>query len=299
MPSPNGYEVCEFVKTNEKLKHIPVVLLVGSFEPFDEAEARRVGADDILTKPFQSIRRLIDRVGALVSSPPPVEKESPTAELPKVAEPEDEEALMDTYQLEVTTADTLPLEEALAKHQQQVEQPVAASESLPREETMGTETRNDSQSDSDVLLDLGEPVHAWAAEEDEFVLDLDDDPAAPAPMRTFVEPQVTEAAVAASAPAYQPEVHSAFADTQEVPFPVAFPPVPEVAVVEPEPMFAEPEPVAAATSFSADQLSPAMLDAIARRVVEMMSDKVVREIAWEVVPDLAELLIQQQLEKTK
>ena len=63
MPSPNGYEVCKYVKTNEKLKHIPVMLLVGSFEPFDEAEARRVGADDILTKPFQSIRRLIDRVG--------------------------------------------------------------------------------------------------------------------------------------------------------------------------------------------------------------------------------------------
>jgi CheY-like chemotaxis protein len=39
----------------------PVMLLVGSFEPFDEAEARRVGADDILTKPFSSIRRLIDR----------------------------------------------------------------------------------------------------------------------------------------------------------------------------------------------------------------------------------------------
>ena len=42
-----------------------------------------------------------------------------------------------------------------------------------------------------------------------------------------------------------------------------------------------------------------MIDAIARRVVEMMSDKVVREIAWEVVPDLAELLIKEQLEKTK
>ena len=42
-----------------------------------------------------------------------------------------------------------------------------------------------------------------------------------------------------------------------------------------------------------------VIDAIARRVVEMMSDKVVREIAWEVVPDLAELLIKQQLEKTQ
>jgi len=86
MPSKNGYQVCEYVKQNEKLKAIPVMLLVGSFEPFDEAEARRVGADDILTKPFQSIRRLIDRVGALVNNPP-VEKEVPTAELPK---PEDD-----------------------------------------------------------------------------------------------------------------------------------------------------------------------------------------------------------------
>jgi len=40
-----------------------------------------------------------------------------------------------------------------------------------------------------------------------------------------------------------------------------------------------------------------MIDAIARRAVELMSDKVIREIAWEVVPDLAELLIKRQLEE--
>ncbi len=299
MPSPNGYEVCEYVKTNEKLKHIPVVLLVGSFEPFDEAEARRVGADDILTKPFQSIRRLIDRVGALVTSPPPVEKERPTAELPKVEEPEEEEVLMDQQELEVTTADTLPLEEAVKKNEHEVEQPVAASESLPREETMKTETRNDSQSDADVLLDLGEfePVRA-SAPDDDFVLDLDEEPAEPAyaatPVRAFVEPQVKEAVAAAGAyeSTYQPEVHSSFADTQEVPYASA------VVEPEPEPIIAESEPVVAtAPSISPNQLSPEMIDAIARRVVEMMSDKVVREIAWEVVPDMAELLIKQQLEE--
>ena len=71
---------------------------------------------------------------------------------------------------------------------------------------MEAETRNDSQSDSDVLLDLGEfePVRAAVAEEEEeFVLDLDDEPAAPAyaatSVRTFVEPQVTEAVAAAGA----------------------------------------------------------------------------------------------------
>jgi len=46
-------------------------------------------------------------------------------------------------------------------------------------------------------------------------------------------------------------------------------------------------------------LSAEAIDAIARRVVEQMSDKTVREIAWEVVPELAELLIKQKLEEKK
>jgi hypothetical protein len=64
-------------------------------------------------------------------------------------------------------------------------------------------------------------------------------------------------------------------------------------------VFTEPASVTAApaTSVSVDQLSPEMIDAIARRAVELMSDKVIREIAWEVVPDLAELLIKKQLEE--
>jgi CheY-like chemotaxis protein len=66
MPKLNGYQVCEHIKRDERFRHIPVMLLVGSFEPFDEVEARRVGADDYLTKPFQSIKQLINKVGALV-----------------------------------------------------------------------------------------------------------------------------------------------------------------------------------------------------------------------------------------
>jgi CheY-like chemotaxis protein len=66
MPGPNGYELCERVRADARLRHIPVVLLVGTFEPFNEAEARRVGADTVLTKPFQSIRDLVSRVGSLL-----------------------------------------------------------------------------------------------------------------------------------------------------------------------------------------------------------------------------------------
>jgi CheY-like chemotaxis protein len=66
MPEPDGYELCERIKSDERTRRIPVVLLVGTFEPFNEAEARRVGADEVLTKPFQSIRDLVNKVGGLL-----------------------------------------------------------------------------------------------------------------------------------------------------------------------------------------------------------------------------------------
>jgi CheY-like chemotaxis protein len=77
MPEPNGYALCERIKTDERMRHIPVMLLVGTFEPFNEAEARRVGADEVLTKPFQSIRDLVNKVGGLLGGQP--EEKTPDA----------------------------------------------------------------------------------------------------------------------------------------------------------------------------------------------------------------------------
>ena len=73
MPGLSGYQVCEMVRSNEATRQLPVVLLVGSFEPFDETEAARVGANAYLTKPFQSIRQLVSQVSDLIrtSSPEP------------------------------------------------------------------------------------------------------------------------------------------------------------------------------------------------------------------------------------
>src|SRR4030095_14179505 len=73
LPGISGYELCGLIKENARFSRIPVMLLVGSFEPFDEAEARRVGADDVVTKPFQSIRQLVSRVGSLLSGKAPDE----------------------------------------------------------------------------------------------------------------------------------------------------------------------------------------------------------------------------------
>jgi CheY-like chemotaxis protein len=66
MPVRNGYEVCEFVKKNSRFTHVPVVLLVGAFDPLDEREAQRVGADGILKKPFVPPDPLLTMVKTLL-----------------------------------------------------------------------------------------------------------------------------------------------------------------------------------------------------------------------------------------
>lgn len=67
MPGKNGYELCEAIKESAQFRNVPVVLLVGAFEPFDQAEARRVRADAHLTKPFES-RTLVETVRRLISA---------------------------------------------------------------------------------------------------------------------------------------------------------------------------------------------------------------------------------------
>ena len=80
MPGVNGYQICELLRENEATRRIPVILLVGSFEPFDEAEAQRVGASAYLTKPFTSIRQLVAKVTDLMA---PVSAQTPVATEPE------------------------------------------------------------------------------------------------------------------------------------------------------------------------------------------------------------------------
>jgi len=327
MPQMNGYQVCEYIKQNDKLKHIPVMLLVGSFEPFDEEEARRVGANDILTKPFQSIRRLIDKVGLLISNRPP-EEEIPTAELPKSEVPEPKGEKLTTAELEITTADTQPLpaelrhvvEEANSLMQQEGLQSAAkAKVDEGMRESKGMETRievpEEYEGAGEVLLDLGEFDPGRSVPGDDFVLDIDLDEV---PEPATVEPAFPTAAFASrdqyqlstnqelqrivdepvneltSEPTLRDvqvgEAPAGHSDASAVPTEQYWPTIAASPTAE---SLAVAPPIAA----SPQQLSPEMIDAIARRAVEHLSEKVVQEIAWEVVPQLAELLIKRQLEE--
>jgi CheY-like chemotaxis protein len=61
MPDKDGYQVCQEIKGNADLKDIPIILLTGTFEPFDADRAAEVGADDFIKKPFESYT-LINKV---------------------------------------------------------------------------------------------------------------------------------------------------------------------------------------------------------------------------------------------
>ena len=65
MPEKNGYEVCEYVKSHPEYRNIPVILLTGTFEPFDPDRADKAGCDAVVTKPFES-QSLIHKVEELV-----------------------------------------------------------------------------------------------------------------------------------------------------------------------------------------------------------------------------------------
>jgi CheY-like chemotaxis protein len=88
MPGRNGYEVCAAIKADSRLADIPVVLLVGAFEPFDEEEAARVKCDAYLTKPFDTselillVHDLVEKRSTLTAPAPlpPLEAAASTVE---------------------------------------------------------------------------------------------------------------------------------------------------------------------------------------------------------------------------
>jgi CheY-like chemotaxis protein len=400
MPQFSGYELCKLIKQDERFARIPVILLVGLHEPFDEAEARRAGADDVVTKPFQSIRSLVSRVGSLLggkaeSEPqesgvneystlglthpdPSPDRAAPdeaaleeasleetppeettlepnvtvfveAAQIPEMEAPEAEEPAGSTCppDLELQTADTMQMERIEVEPQPPI---VEASAYGVQDETaeMPTVLEIDEREDSSVVLPISETAAAIGAPGmnehatpqytpapgstgfDEGLLDLGDF-ASPPPRavsedlildldyeeqigKSVAEPRgesgaqvsqpVTESAfafesISAEVPAYETAPEAAYQEWSIV-TPVETPEAVEVAEAPVETVapvaVVEAEPTLGDANLS---LSPEAIDAIARRTVEHLSERIVREIAWEVVPELAELLIKKKLEEEK
>jgi CheY-like chemotaxis protein len=96
MPEKDGYEVCEFIKKHPALSHIPVLLLTGAFEPFDQERAARAGCDGFLAKPFEpqtliaKVKELLGQAGSkpAAAAPAPASFAPPAPPPAPAAEPE-------------------------------------------------------------------------------------------------------------------------------------------------------------------------------------------------------------------
>ena len=229
MPGPDGYEVCRQIKAGHPA--IPVLLLVGTFEQFDEEKAVEVAADGHLKKPFDSqdllsqVESLISRSGSAAAEPAAgTAVESPTA---------------------------VPLPDV----------PWAA-----------------------VAEPAPPPVDAA---EDQF-------PSyEPEPLSTDLEPPPLDALDApAEADPFEPAVSATSPTDLEAPS-LDTPALEEaVAAGKSAP---ESAPAAAAATNGSGPLSDDDVERIAKRVAEMVGEKLLREVAWEVIPDLAEVIIKERI----
>ncbi len=68
MPDRSGSELCAALREDPRLRDVPIILMAGTFEPVDEAQVRQVGATDVVVKPFES-QTLIEKVKQLLLTP--------------------------------------------------------------------------------------------------------------------------------------------------------------------------------------------------------------------------------------
>jgi CheY-like chemotaxis protein len=92
MPQGTGYDLCATIRGNPRTAWVPLVLVAGSFEPFDEARARAAGSGGHLRKPFQTkeLVALVERL--LAASPRPGSQHPPAAAAVRMAPPAAERA---------------------------------------------------------------------------------------------------------------------------------------------------------------------------------------------------------------
>lgn len=288
MPGMNGYKLCEMIKQDEVTHRIPVMLLVGSFEPFDQAEAERVHADGVMMKPFNSIRDLVTRVSGLLAD----------ASFAAVVTP-DTADIEELYSS--SFAETVPLHDIDTEEDALVEDELIEASSVPSayvdDESLVDDEMVETISLSGTPSTNGD-VPASVDSLQETIKDFDWSPAAMVENNPVEQP-VAQTAVAETGfelktdlngdePQRQvpfidhldPAIHDSKADTEEVYLPSVFP---EMAPAEP-PKVLTLEP------------KEELIEMIAKRVVDRLSDQAIRDVAREAVPRIAEKLIREALE---
>ncbi|MDO3376705.1 response regulator [Geoalkalibacter halelectricus] len=325
MPGLNGYELCEAVKSDPKLAGTPVLLLTGTFEPFEEDKARAAGADDWIAKPFES-QALIDRVQKLLRlSPDQLARPAsgaagaaaPQADMWR-EKPAEETAPDQPFNHDVEDAEeslwadfTLDEEDMSGDGVPSAPAPAASS-------PVDLRSAADEDEDTEDILDLDEAdildldeSDILENEDQEIVFEAAEEPqvASPAPVveETDRGSQMPEELFSTdfSTPAEDEFVtegvdeeqdwapgaaETVFAEEAVASAPAAF----ELSTDTEEAI----TPAAAGAALS-DAAVEAVVERVAAEVVNRLAGTILEKIAWEVVPDLAESLIKDEIRKIK
>ncbi|NWF99872.1 MAG: hypothetical protein HXY19_02890 [Thermoanaerobaculaceae bacterium] len=249
--------MCQTLKRDPARLHIPVVLLTGTFEPFDRDRAMAAGCDAIVTKPFEA-RELIDTVEQLIARAKAVSLDMGDEELQGLGVPEGVPALDFT----TTGLDQMvpPPPAPLAPPEEGIE----LTGSLASPAAPATPPSPDGPGAAQPAMEQTVPPFA-----------LEPEP-----------PQTGEAgpwAMATPAAAPPPAPAATVPPQEELVAPGAA----TTSAAEP----AVPAPVAEAGELG---LSEEHIERIARRVMELASEQI-EKIAWEVIPDMAEMIVRQRI----
>ncbi len=68
MPKMNGFEVCNILKNDLKMKDVYIIILSAKGQEIDKHKAKETGADFYITKPF-NINELINKVSDVLRIP--------------------------------------------------------------------------------------------------------------------------------------------------------------------------------------------------------------------------------------
>ena len=278
----SGYRFCEMIKQDASTRHIPVLLLVGSFEPFDQTEAERVEADGFLTKPFHSIRDLVARVRDLLGREPEPEPIDAAAESP------------------ITIPETDDIDNL---YNSSFERTAEFEEFDTVDDLLGDSGMDDEMIEASYPTDdFADTLDALLGS-DEKVVQTKEFDWSPESMITEPEP------VRIAKPVFEPKFVFEETDEDEVTINEASSnetssiDLTETDEIEPRSLDELIQPVDAVDARAISENgelkepSPELVALIARRVVEMLSDSVIREIAQTAVPQIAEKLIREALEE--
>lgn len=319
----SGYDLCTSLKADPVLRGVPVHILASNQNPFDEARARRAGADGHLLKPFDS-QTLLDSVSAALLAPvrPAPVTEAPTRPAPaspwppvergnvveEVLAPEEDESYGE-FTIERGSAPgpaawaARPPSWSGARPAPAASAPSSAVPASRPSLIPGVSPPAPAPRPAPPPPGAS-PVHAPASPQRSgprpTIMGF---PSVPVPAQAPAAPAAPPAA--ARPPAPRPSVPPPAVPRAAPPVPLA-PPAPPQAVATPQAPVrrsasmaaAAPAPMVAAVSSAIDQ----KVAAIAARgreyeAIAKLSREIIEQVVWEVVPELAEVIIKQEVDR--